>query len=69
MGEEQKALWKITYKDGYHMGNLYFNCLEDQIKFMFEQIVIESFALPVELFNYELIGEVIDYEQYNTATK
>ena len=64
MGPEQKALWQITFKCGYRISNLYFHCKEDQIQFMFNEIARKDFMQPVELMSYELLGEIIDYEEY-----
>ena len=64
MGPEQKALWQITYKHEYRILHLYFHCIEDQIQFMFNQIARKDFMQPVELMSYELLGEIIDYEEY-----
>lgn len=64
MGPESKGLWEITYKSGYVVGHLYFNCLESDIEFMFKQICIRDFMKPMELFSYRMLGECIDYEEY-----
>jgi len=64
MGPEQKALWQITFKYGYRISNLYFHCEEEQIQFMFNQIARKDFKQPVELMYYDLLGEIMDYEEY-----
>lgn len=71
MGPESKALWSITYKHRYTFSQLYFHCMEDDIEFMFKQVANRDFAQPIELVSYELLGEIIDYDEYkpvNTAS-
>lgn len=64
MGPEEKAIWEVTYKHGYRMGTLYFYCLSDQVEPMFMAIAKRDFAQSIELFCYELAGELIDYDEY-----
>lgn len=68
MGPEYKALWRITYKHGYTFLNLYFHCMEKDIEFMFKQVASKDFMQPIELFSYEMLGEVIDYEEYKPVS-